>query len=123
MSLSPRLVERASLRVRVGGGQGNQIVIEGVLREVDVGVWLTPLIDEVHQEAVAQALGEVVLDLRPLEYANASVWRCLVLWVRQIRRDPEARYNLRLLSEPKHRWQGIGISALRAFGADRLIVA
>lgn len=122
MTAPPLELERGSARVFVNKGDGAGVRIEGVLREENVAAWFHPLIEDVHRAAVEAGLAEVVLDIRGLEYANASVWSCLVQWLRLLRQDARARYTLRVLSEPTYRWQNVGMSALRVFGADRLVV-
>jgi hypothetical protein len=106
----------------MGGAEGNQMTMEGVVRDEDVASSVTPLIEEMHRHAVDKSLREVVLDLRRLEYANAAFWKCIVVWLKRIRQDQTARYNLRLVASPEHSWQRIGVPALRVFGADRLVV-
>ena len=110
----------ASLSV---GEVGSNIVhIEGILREPDVQVWLSPIIESVHRSAVRAALAEVILDIRKLEYANAAAWRCLVQWLHLIHRDVKANYTLRIRSQPAYRWQVVGMSTLRIFGDEHLII-
>lgn len=126
MSHSRRRVVRSTVRVDVWAAPGNVVRMTGVMREPDVGSWLVPLIEEIHAGALEAKLDEVVLDIRTLEYANAALWRCLVLWLKRIR-DASETYRLRLISNPVHRWQSVGVPALKVFGLDaqgteRLIV-
>ncbi len=97
--------------------------LEGVFRETDVGDWLEPLIADVHFQAAREGLREVVLDITQLEYANAAFWTSLVSWIKRMRADADTSYTLRIKTEPKHRWQQIGMPMLRIFGAERLEVA
>ena len=121
MSLPVRTVQRGTAGV-VTGREPGTVELTGIMREAEVASWLAPLFEELHRSAVMSAMRMVVLDLRKLEYANAAVWTCLVRWVKLLREDPESRYTLRVLSEPTFKWQQVGMSALRVFGADRLIV-
>jgi hypothetical protein len=96
--------------------------ISGVLREMQTDEWLSPLLNDVHEQAVAAGLPEVVLDLRDLSYANAALWKCIVDWLKLLRRDTRGSYSLRVRSDPRHRWQQLGLPALGVFGAERLIL-
>ena len=127
MSLRGKVVKRGSARIEVWLHNSNLIRIEGVMREMGVGDWMLPLIDEIHTTARVERLAEVVLDIRDLEYANAAVWRCLVHWVKRVRQQDDAAYKLRVVSNPGCSWQRIGVPSLRAFsmdgsGAERLIL-
>lgn len=121
--LTPKRVERGTVAVSVGeGARRNEVVVVGAVREAGSGVWLDPILEAVHREAIERDLTEVVLDIRALEYASSGMWQSVVNWMRRLREDRRARYNVRVLSDPTHRWQTVGMSSLRVFGADRLIV-
>jgi hypothetical protein len=111
-------LERGPLRVFSSDQTPNGLVMEGVLREPDPAAWLCPLIDSVHTRAARDGLAEVVLDLRALEYANAAAWKCIVYWVRLL--GDGSKYRLRILTDQKHRWQQVGMTALRVFAQQRL---
>jgi hypothetical protein len=111
---------RGPLRVAAPKDSYNVVALEGVLREQDPAAWLCPLIDEIHARATRERFKEVVLDLRPLEYANAAAWKCIVYWVRLLKETSDSPYRLRIYADDKHRWQQVGMSALRVFGQDRL---
>jgi hypothetical protein len=102
--------------------RANRLELSGSLREPHPDEWFDPLIKEIHSEAIAARLEEVELDIRELEYANAAVWKCFVAWLRLIRTDAQAAYNLRIRSDPKYTWQRVGLASLAVFGGDRLIV-
>jgi hypothetical protein len=112
-------VSRPPLLVVVAGGG---MELSGRAADPEVAGWLCPLIDDVHKAAVATEMTKVVLDVRRLEHANAALWRCLVYWVRVLRRDAAARYDLEVLAAPAHGWQIVGMASLRIIGADRLRV-
>jgi hypothetical protein len=113
---------RPTVTVSIGEAGINVVKIEGVLRDPDIESWLSPIIAEVHDFAVDHGLPEVVLDIHKLEYANASAWRCLVQWLHLIHRASKAKYQLRIRSQPAYHWQMVGMSTLRIFGRDCLII-
>jgi hypothetical protein len=119
MSFAARTESRNSLIVTVGG---HTIKLQGVLNEHDVRDWLYPLLRNIHQTALSTNMPEVVFDIRLLTYANASLWRSLVLWMRLLRESPSTPYSVRLLSDPVYRWQKMGIPPLARLGGERLVI-
>ena len=106
MSFPPRTESRNALLVVLGG---SSIKFQGVLHEVDARDWLYPLLLELHRIAVETAMPEVIFDIRQLTYANATLWRSLVLWLRLLKQSPSTPYRVRLLSDPVYRWQKLGV--------------
>lgn len=119
MSFPSRTESRNALLVVMGG---NSIKFQGVLHEVDAQDWLFPLLQEAHQIAVSTRMPEVVFDIRQLTYANATLWRSLVLWLRLLKQSPSTPYRVRLLSDPVYRWQKLGIPPLARLGGSRLVI-
>lgn len=122
MTLPLLRLDRILVRVAVGVDVDDRVTIEGIMREPDAEAWLCPLLLQVHQAAVERRVGEVVLDLRRLGYANAALWKCLVYWLRLMRHEHVARYGMRVLTKPGCRWQRVGAEALGKLSADRFIV-
>lgn len=119
----------ASLRQRIGSATievgvhpGNIVRLQGVLREQAHQRDLPAVLEAVHLDAVRLGVHEIVLDLRELSYASADFWRSLVLWLRWMQAPPVARYKLRILANPSHNWQSIGMSTLSVFGGKHLAV-
>lgn len=119
MSLPPRTESRNALIVQVGG---HTVRLQGVLNEVDVRDWLYPFLTGIHQAAASTNMPEVIFDIRQLTYANAGLWRSLVLWLRLLRESPSTPYSVRLLSDPVYRWQKLGIPPLIRLGGEKLVV-
>jgi hypothetical protein len=117
MNLRVDPLEHGPLRVFT---RGNTVVLEGVLREPEPAKWLCPFIDDIHRQANEHEIKEVELDLRPLEYANAAAWKCIVYWVRLLKEPSMTPYQLHVIGDQKHRWQQVGITTLRIFGEKRL---
>jgi hypothetical protein len=115
-----QLPTRPSVRVIVNADGNNILALEGLMREERPDGWFLPLIDELHERAVAFGLSEIVLDLRRLAYANAAAWKCLVYWLKKMHQDSRSRYQLRILCDEAHHWQQVGMPALRIFGGARL---
>lgn len=119
MTFAPRTERRNSLTATLGG---HTIKLQGVLTEIDVQDWMYPFLKEIHQTALDKQMPEVVFDIRQLTYANASLWRSLVLWLRLLRESPSTPYSVRLLSDPVYRWQKLGIPPLARLGGERLVI-
>jgi hypothetical protein len=115
-------VVRSSCRIQSSPDRSNLVVLEGTLREPDQGGWFRDLVVDLHARALRGGFAEVVLDLRAVEYANPAVWKSLVSWFRLLRDDPRATYTIRILCDQDHRWQQVGVPALRVFGHDRLVL-
>jgi hypothetical protein len=125
--MTGRRYAQKTAHVEVWAGATNTVRMVGVMREANIATWLLPLIDEIHTTATEARFEEVVLDIRPLEYANAALWRCLVHWVKRVCHEGSSTYKLRIVSDPKRYWQQIGVPTLCAFsidpsGVDRLIL-
>ena len=122
MGLLRRDIEHANARVKVGASLPHVVRIEGVVSDPDVATWLKSFVEEIHGEAVRARLREVMVDITQLEYASAAMWKCFILWLKMLREDDAARYNLRIHCDPQRRWQQVGTSMLRAFAGERLVV-
>jgi len=72
-----------------------------------------------HEQAVAAAVREVVVDLRDLEFATSSALKAFVTWLQGVHElAAEARYRVVFQSTPRHPWQGRSLHALKAFAGD-----
>lgn len=120
MKLLEHSIERPNLHIVAV--DDNALVFRGVLREADIHVWLSTLVDEVHERAVVRRLPEVIVDLRQLEYANAAAWKCFVYWIQKLDGESRGKYTLRIRGNAGHSWQGVGIRALLPFSPERLVV-
>ena len=83
----------------------------------------TPVLDsylkELHETALAQAVGLVVFDLAELDFMNSSSFKCFVTWVGQVvKLEPPGRYEIRFLSNPDLQWQRRSLEALVRFAPD-----
>src|SRR5690349_21829133 len=103
MKLLDRSAERQN--IHVVAVDENTLVFRGTLREADIHVWLSALVDEVHERAVGRKLAEVIVDLRELEYANAATWRCFIYWLRKLDAESRRKYTLRIRGDASRSWQ------------------
>ncbi len=111
-------LRRGSARIDAWSEGTNVVRMQGVMREENVGAWLLPMVSEIHKAALREGFGEVVLDIRVLEYANAALWRCLVHWVKLVCQEQRKVYKLRVLCDCTRSWQQIGVPSLRPFSLD-----
>jgi hypothetical protein len=71
---------------------------------------------EVDREARAGAVGELVVDLRPLAFMNSSNLKTLVTLLNNVRQRPSSeRYAIRFLRDRDAHWQERSLGALKAF--------
>jgi hypothetical protein len=101
---------------------GNTIKLQGSLEEPDLNEWLVPLLMDIHQTAIAQKMPEIIFDIRYLQYANAGLWRSLLIWLRSLHDSQQRSYKIRMLSDPAHRWQKMGMPPFKTFGQESLVV-
>lgn len=122
MTSGPTQATRPQVKVDVGPSQENVVVIEGIMREIDPASWFQPLIDDVHGKLIAGRINNLVVDIRKLSYANAAGWKCFVYWLKKMQEDERAAYRMCILCEETLGWQQVGMSALRVFGGERLLL-
>jgi hypothetical protein len=84
---------------------------------------LETLLVRTHAEARRHAPGEVVVDLRDLEFMNSSCFKSFVSWITSIQElEPAAQYKVRFLSNPKMHWQKRSLHSLRCFAVELVSV-
>ena len=120
IAAKPRTVTHGAASVHLFEGGACKVRMAGTAGDGDVASWLLPIFDEVHAVARDAAASEAVLDLRGLEYANASMWKCVVAWLRTMHEDKTSSYVLRVEASRAARWQQMGLPMLKAFGRGRL---
>lgn len=74
---------------------------------------------DAHGHALSLHSGEVVLDLSRLEFMNSTCLRTFLTWLGRVDAlAPQARYRVRLISNPGTPWQRRSLHALVAFAPD-----
>ena len=80
---------------------------------------LTKLIDQLHREVVQHRQPEVTVDIRTLEFMNASCFNVFVSWLNLINELPvESRYRLRFTINAAIPWQRRSLRTLSCFATD-----
>jgi hypothetical protein len=80
---------------------------------------VSDLLAQVHERALAQALREVVVDFRELEFMNSSCFKAFVTWIVRVQGlAPDAQYQIRFLSDRGKHWQRRSLGALSCFAVD-----
>ena len=94
---------RLCVRMRGHADVGAKATLDGIVAEVD-------------KEAGADAVQEVVVDLRRLDFMNSSCLKTLVTWLNNVRQRPaEQQYRIRFLRDVNAYWQERSLAALQAF--------
>jgi hypothetical protein len=75
---------------------------------------LTSYLEAIHRAALESSAGEVVVDLRALEFMSAACLRSMLAWMSEVQRDP--RYVARFVSDSKKPWQRRSLLGLASFG-------
>lgn len=80
---------------------------------------LESLVNDLHDKVVEQGKTEVVVDIRELEFMNATCFNVLVAWVNRINDlPPEQRYRLQFATNPAIPWQQRSLRTLSCFATD-----
>jgi len=84
---------------------------------------LEMLLTRVHTEARRLAVGEVIVDLRQLEFMNSSCFKSFVSWITDIQElEASLQYKVRFLSNPNLHWQKRSLHSLRCFAVELVTV-
>ena len=123
MTLTRTTLQTRTALITVGSGvEGNVIHARGTLNEPDIETRLMGLFESAHEGAMRHGMVEVIVDLREVDYAGTGLWKALVRWLRTMN-DSRATYRLVVIGERSRNWQEIGMSMLRAFGVNKLVVS
>jgi hypothetical protein len=80
---------------------------------------LSSLVDGIHDHLVAAKTPDITVDIRTLDFMNASCFNVLVAWLDRIQLlPPEARYQLRFAINPAIPWQRRSLRTLSCFATD-----
>lgn len=73
--------------------------------------------------ARAESSGEVVVDVRALEFMNSSCFKAFVSWIGRLQElPPEAQYRIRFLSDQRMLWQRRSLHALSCFAVNLISI-
>jgi hypothetical protein len=80
---------------------------------------LTTLIQDIHRQVVDARLPRVLVDIRTLEFMNASCFNVFVSWLNLINDlPPTERYRLHFAINPGIPWQQRSLRTLSCFATD-----
>lgn len=80
---------------------------------------LTNFVHDVHERLLRLRAPELAIDIRALEFMNATCFNVLVAWVNLINDlAPEQRYQLRFATNPAIPWQRRSLRTLSCFATD-----
>ena len=83
---------------------------------------LESFLHDIHAEITTEAVSQVDVDIRSLEFMNSSCFKGFITWIVQVRRmTPESRYRIRFLATSKYPWQKRSLHAISFFGGGKLI--
>jgi hypothetical protein len=81
------------------------------------------LLATVHQQASANHVAEVKIDLRSLEFMNSSCFKSFVSWISQVQELPaQEQYRIHFYSNPAILWQRRSLNALSCFAAHLVTI-
>ncbi len=81
------------------------------------------LVSDLHVALLNARVPHLDIDIKSLEFMNASCFNVLVTWVSTINDlPPEQRYQLRFTTNPAIPWQRRSIRTLSCFATDLVLV-
>jgi hypothetical protein len=84
---------------------------------------LFALVNAFHEDACSASARHVVVDIRRLEFMNASCFNVFVSWLALVNElAPERRYELRFTTNPKMPWQRRSLRTLSCFATDLVVL-
>ena len=84
-----------------------------------IATWLLDL----HGEAQKLGVGDVVVDMRDLEFMNSSCFKGFVSWITTMQEAEQARrYRVKFVSNPSLHWQRRSLPTLRCFATDLITI-
>jgi len=84
---------------------------------------LAALIEELHGRLVSAGVRDIVVDIRSLEFMNASCFNVLVNWLGLIHElEPHQRYRLHFTTNHSIPWQRRSLHTLSCFATDLVVV-
>lgn len=88
-----------------------------------VATQLTTLIDQLHHDLVAFGSREISVDIRALEFMNASCFNVLVNWLGYVNDlEPDKRYRFKFATNTSIPWQRRSLRTLSCFATDLVTV-
>ena len=85
---------------------------------------LLALVEALHAEVCATRAGHVVVDIRRLEFMNASCFNVFVTWLTLVNDlAPDQRYELRFTLNKAIPWQRRSFNTLSCFATDLVVLA
>ena len=84
---------------------------------------LDALLAELHAELLAAHATEIAIDIRKLEFMNATCFNVLVNWLALVNDlPPERRYRLRFATNAAIPWQRRSLHTLSCFATDLVVI-
>jgi hypothetical protein len=101
-------------------GEGGRVRFAGT-GEAEGAKVLGDFLALLHDEATAQGLGEVTIELSELDFINSSCLKAMVAWVYKV--DTEGRpYTIRLLRDAALHWQRTSLATLQRLAPEVVFV-
>jgi len=122
-AVSTRPVQGSELNAHVTMEEHGLLVSLAGTADLRVTEDVEKLLADVHQRVLNEAVEEVKVDLRSLEFMNSSCFKSFVTWISQVQDLPEAKqYRIRFISSPAILWQRRSLNALSCFAAHLVTI-
>jgi hypothetical protein len=77
---------------------------------------LNTYLEDLHRVAIEEEIGEVVFDVRALDFMSAACFRSMIAWVTLLQRTP--KYRARFVCDSRRRWLRRSLENLASFGGE-----
>lgn len=122
-AVSTRPLQGSELHANVTAEEHGLLVSLAGTADLRVTEDVEKLLADVHQRVLNEAVEEVKVDLRSLEFMNSSCFKSFVTWISQVQDLPEAKqYRIRFISSPAILWQRRSLNALSCFAAHLVTI-
>lgn len=100
-----------------------EVVMRGTIAIPDPGPSLGGFFRAMHEAAVADALAELIVDVRQLTFVNSSAIRLFVDWATWVRSMTDAeRYVIRFRTDRRITWQRTSFTVLQSLARKAIAV-
>ena len=112
------VIHTDEFEARAKAGSNGELSLVGST-DRDSALELAAFVRDLHVELLAHGAQRVVVDIRRLEFLNATCFNVFVQWLSTIKELAEdKRYQLQFATDPTVHWQQRTVQTLFAFAPD-----
>jgi anti-anti-sigma regulatory factor len=117
ISVNIERIERENLKVEIVDGHVLDVRFRGAIREKNPEDWLKQFFDRI--SAMIGNRNVIVLDIRELEFMNATAFRVLLPWLSSLNNRPTP-CKVRIRSRSSVMWQSVAVCSLKVIAENMI---